>query len=579
MPPTLRHRLGLLLVAAPLGLQALFVYALGVNTLLGDEFLYTGFIREVLEGRSWLHWLWAQHNEHRVIPMKLAMALLAPWTRWSTVAEMYVSVALAGLVVWGLWRLDREHGGGDLVLFAPAAWLVCSLAQFHNMLYGMMMCHYFTLVGVVWALVFLSRRGSAALTAAVFCGLLAELSIANGLLVWPAGLALLLVRGEPRARTLSWSAASLVASAVYFYHFRLPATTPMPALDPLSLYRLASYAVATLGAPLGAGSIDWCRAAGLAAIFLTGVAVWRWRRGGGEALRQGAPWGALILFSLLSCAMIAVGRVSYTVPPFESRYIAYSSFVWIGLWLALTTRPGSAPEVKASGSWRAGLAALLIPGLLAADLWGFREARHWTSLLRRERFLLQTFDTQPDEALGSFYSIVSVPELRERMGFLRTAGLGPFSEPPDLLLLTRWREGSAAAEVLPGRPLEQRFTCPVATLWEAGIVTTTFGRHNAGTLDLSLWDGTRRLGRRTVPAASLVDWAWLSLPLAAPLARCQGRELTLRLESADASPGNAVSAYTYPAHVSGEIMQAGVPAFAGRSLGLELNAFHFGVLE
>ncbi|HEX3529645.1 MAG TPA: hypothetical protein VH988_21510 [Thermoanaerobaculia bacterium] len=96
MHPTLRYRLGLLLVAAPLGLQALIVYALGVNTLLGDEFLYSDFIREILEGRSWLHWLWVQHNEHRVIPMKLVMALLAPWTRWSTVAEMYVSVVLAG---------------------------------------------------------------------------------------------------------------------------------------------------------------------------------------------------------------------------------------------------------------------------------------------------------------------------------------------------------------------------------------------------------------------------------------------------------------------------------------------------
>jgi len=44
------------LVAAPLGLQALIVYALGVNTLLGDEFLYIDFLREVLEGKSWLHW-------------------------------------------------------------------------------------------------------------------------------------------------------------------------------------------------------------------------------------------------------------------------------------------------------------------------------------------------------------------------------------------------------------------------------------------------------------------------------------------------------------------------------------------
>lgn len=53
--------------------------------------------------------------------------------------------------------------------------------------------------------------------------------------------------------------------------------------------------------------------------------------------------------------------------------------------------------------WRAAAAALLIPGLLAANLWGFRAARQWRSARLQEKFLLQTSEMQPDEALAGLY--------------------------------------------------------------------------------------------------------------------------------------------------------------------------------
>ena len=253
-PESLRSRLALTLALAPLGLQALAVHLFGVNTLVWDEFYYVDFIRQVRAGENWLAWLWRQHNEHRVIPMKLAMAPLAMLTRWNTKAEMYLSVLLAGLLVLGLWRLYRRAGGESLLLFAPVPWLVCSLSQFQNMLFGMMMCHYFTLLGVVWAFVFLDRRSGGGLAAAVLCGTAASYSIANGLLVWPVGLLLLLVLGARRALVLSWGVASVVVTALYFYHFGIPAGSQHISHDLQGLYRIASFGVASLGAPLGAGS-------------------------------------------------------------------------------------------------------------------------------------------------------------------------------------------------------------------------------------------------------------------------------------------------------------------------------------
>jgi hypothetical protein len=122
--PQLRRRLGLILTAAPVAIQALVVALLSVNTILWDEFYYVDMARDLLAGRSWWHWLPMQHNEHRLLPTKLVMAPVMVFFNWDTRVEMYVSVVLAGLAVLGLWRLYRRLGGSDLLLFAPVAWIV-----------------------------------------------------------------------------------------------------------------------------------------------------------------------------------------------------------------------------------------------------------------------------------------------------------------------------------------------------------------------------------------------------------------------------------------------------------------------
>jgi hypothetical protein len=506
--------------------------------------------------------------------MKLAMAPLALATHWNTKAEMYLSVLLAGLGILGLWRLYRRAGGDSLLLFAPVAWLTCSLSQFQNMLYGMMICHYFTLLGFVWGLVFLAAGSAGGLAAAIVCGALASYSIANGLLIWPVGLLFLLVRGARRSLTVAWTVASLVLGAAYFYRFKLPEGTQTAAHDLPGLYRFASYAAAALGAPLGAGSVDWSRAAGLAVALAVVAIVWRWTRRGLPTVREEALPAALILFALLSCAMIAFGRVASGTPPLESRYIVYSSLAWVGVYMLATLWSRRAePDGRA---WLAGVLALLLPGLLAAEVFGLRQCKGWEILRLRERFLLQTADAQPDEALAGLYF---VPEIRRMVPYLRANRLGPFAEPQDLLFLVRWREGESAGEILPDRPLEQSFVCNVDTLYEAGGVISTFGRPNRSNLSASLWEGSRQLGARAVPLAGLANSSWVSLAPAEPLRGCRGRTLTLRFTTADATPGNAASVWTYPAYYPGELRQAGRPILPGRALGLEINAYHSGVLE
>lgn len=568
-----RQRAALALVLTPLFLPFLLIATLGVEMLLWDEFLYADFVRAVREGGDWLPWLWTQHNEHRVVAMKLVMIPNALFLHWSRVAEMYASAVLCALVVLGLWRLYRRAGGSDLLLFAPLAWLACSLSQYENLLYGMMTCHWFTVLGIVWALVCLDRPGIGGFAAAVFFGVLASFSILNGFLIWPVGLFLLLARGRWRSAA-AWLAAGGAAVALFLIGFHMPGGRPPLGLSPTAIAKTGLYALVSLGAPLAAGSVAWgFVVGGLLAVLAVAAAFGWWRNGWGR-LREEALPAALFLFGLLSCAMVAVGRAAMSIPALQPRYIAYSSLAVAGGYLLLCQRLWRRGEAPGASPWFVAVLALLGIGLAAANLHGLDQARDWRLARLRERFLLQTFDHQADADLRGLYD---VPVLRQKAPYLRDERLGPFARPQDLLLLVRWQEGTALGEILPGRPVEQTLVCPVAELHDVAVPFATYGRANTSQVVLTVESGGRRLAARTLSSAGLADSAWVQVPLDEPLRGCRGRTIRIRAESPDAVTGNAVTLWTYPPYYQGALRQGSDPV-PGRSLGLSLNGFHLGVL-
>jgi hypothetical protein len=420
----IRPGLALTLVAMPLAIQFLAVRLLGINVLVWDEWYYVDLIRQARAGENWLPWLLRQHNEHRVLPMKLAMVPLAQLTRWNMVAEMYLSAVLAGLIIYGLWKIYRRSVGHDLLLFAPVAWLVCSLAQYENMLYGMMMCFYFTVLGVVWALVFLAWRSLGGVLLAILCGFMASFSILNGFVVWPVGLLLLLVWRDRPWRIALWAAGGLGSALLYFRDFQIAPNTHPVSLNLEGLYRVARFTVTALGAPLGAGGVPWSAVLGLVLLALICAVLARWRKEGRERVQKEALPAALVLFALLSCAVIAVGRASDLSGAVVSRYIAFSSLGIAGVYLLVVRDIGDRPLL--SHPPFVAVMALLVPGLLAANVYGLHQARQWSALQQQNKLLLQTFDQQPDTALAR---LCFVSEVRTKAPYLRAERLVSFAEP------------------------------------------------------------------------------------------------------------------------------------------------------
>jgi hypothetical protein len=81
---------------------------------------------------------WTQHNEHRCAVPRIIMFALGLLTRWNTVAEMYIIQFLLATVLFVFLYVFLMECRSDnrFWLMVPLAYLVFSLRQNENMLWG-----------------------------------------------------------------------------------------------------------------------------------------------------------------------------------------------------------------------------------------------------------------------------------------------------------------------------------------------------------------------------------------------------------------------------------------------------------
>ena len=561
-----RQAIGLALTLTPLLVQALAVRFLAVQAPLGEEVLSTVFIRAFREGGPWARLIWAWHNEHRIATTNLTIVLLDPLVGLDAKAQMCVSVVLTALTLLGLWRLYQSAGGAELLFFAPAAWVLCSLSLHETMLTGMLMCFYYTAAGVVWSLVFLSRRGALSLGLACGCAVVATCSLLNGVLVWPVGLLLLIFRRASWKSIFAWCVTAAVTLRIFFVGWPLPSAVGQQGLADVP--RIVLGALSSLGAPLAAGSVAWSRAIGaLLALATTVMAIQVLRSSGADRIRQAAPLVGLMCFAVLTALTIGAGRVDLN--PLQSRYAVFPTLGLAAAYLLAARDVVSvAPWASANRGFVAAVAVLL-PGLVAANLAGFHEAEgvRATRLVMQSR--LQTFEHQADADLGH-------PWVKLWIGsYMRARRFSPFSEPLHLLL-PRSDETPTPGPVLTGGSAELELACPVDVLYDVAVPLSVEGVPDGSTVELSLWHETRRLALLELPLTSLAKGyaGWVKLEPTEPLRECKGGRLRVRIDST-APESTQLTLWTYAPYHDGRLRQGQRQLAPGRSLGLLVNHFHF----
>src|SRR5207244_2114396 len=162
---------------------------------------------------------------------------------------------------------------------------------------------------------------------ATLAGLAATFSWAPGLLLWPIG-ALQLIRD--RRRLLAWCGAGAISIGWFFIGYQFfPAHGDAAGWFSAPLERISLLLVG-LGTPV-AVSLPGARLLGGAALAAFGAMVFLMLRG---RIRLG-PGPSLALLALLSCILVAGGRISYgAAGVFNSRYAVFAGLFFIGAWMA-----------------------------------------------------------------------------------------------------------------------------------------------------------------------------------------------------------------------------------------------------
>jgi hypothetical protein len=229
-----------LLLALPIVLFGLVWYRYAINIPKWDDhalraFLYYFDQEPTLTGK--IYQLFKQHNEHRIVYDRIITAL-----DYQLVGKLnYVHLMLVGnlslvgllAVFMAALRNSRQDVSAFqwVVYSVPVAWLLFNLSQWENMYWGMAALQNFSVVlWVIAALYFLSYTRHWKL--AFVAGVLATLTSGNGMMVWPLGAMILLLRWPayfPKANKkrsyqplLGWVIGAIVVVGLYFTGFEKP---------------------------------------------------------------------------------------------------------------------------------------------------------------------------------------------------------------------------------------------------------------------------------------------------------------------------------------------------------------------
>jgi hypothetical protein len=367
----------LLLCLTPVFLAANFIWRFGVDLPSWDQWELVPLLRSLNDGRLTFHELFGQHNEHRIFFPRVLMLVLATLTRWDTRAEMWAGWALLVATLVGLALGYRRAFGWTRQaqwLFAPLPWLVFTLNQSHNLIWGWQVQIFLAAATFVWSMVALERGSWRWFCVSVLLGLISSQSFAAGLCVWPAGLLLVALGSEElarkRARLAAWVASSAMAVAVYFYGYSQPPGHPDTAAAVKHPGLALRFFLAGMGGSLAGPSEGTLSTAMGFCVIATLVAVAVLSRSS-LVDRARVRFGlALGLFSACTCAMTTVGRLGFASGPEDvgaaiaSRYTTLTVLGVVGAYLcALSIRRPTLRSALAGGM----LSLVLVGTFLALD--------------------------------------------------------------------------------------------------------------------------------------------------------------------------------------------------------------------
>lgn len=305
------------------------------------------------QDRGVLSWqdLWKSNNEHRVPVPLVVILVIGRLTRFNVRAQMGTSMLAIFASCGGAFYAARRLAVQLRVSAIPALGLVAafllSRAQWSNILWGWQITLTFGAAFGFATLLIIAPVGTATTvswkrwTFALLAALLCQYSFASGLLIWPIGLGLIVLRAGDDKWKMAALWTSIGSASTYIYVQGLERAGGTSAV---SVWKTIDYALTQLGGTFalrgwecaGGGTLrcrpihdESMRAGAVGVVALVAVSIYLMR------IRRFTESSGLIgwaVWATLSALLTGIGRASLgTEQALASRYVTLSSPLWATL--------------------------------------------------------------------------------------------------------------------------------------------------------------------------------------------------------------------------------------------------------
>jgi len=408
-----KEMITLLLLLLPIIIVLFYIFVFGRTVLFWDEWGMVPTIDHFLNGDIPWQEFFGQVNEHVMFFPKLAIVGIALMTGYNTVAEMYFSCLILVIISTLVLTLHIRNFGktpDSLILFIPVVWLLWSLRQWENFLFGFQLNFFLCILGFVLSVVLLDRSQDISLSflGALGGAVITSFSVLNGLLIWPVGILQILLQKKGKNMLLSWVLSSLVIIFLYFHTWTRPGTLPPISFisdDPVTAIK---YFFAIVGSPVSSG--PWADILILYAV-LVGIFIVLSTIAGialtvkYDLVKENSPWLSLLLFSFGTALMTTIGRSGLGIAQaLSSRYVTFMIPGIIGLYLlCVSLYRFNGPVLSPSGWMLKGIACILLVGVFLGMIEGMALGMKIASDREKMTCTLMNYHSASDDALTALH--------------------------------------------------------------------------------------------------------------------------------------------------------------------------------
>jgi hypothetical protein len=428
----------------PFGAAVFYVHLFGVNVFFADEWRFVPLVQKLDSGTLTIGDLLAHHYQHIYFFPWTVMLLLGTLTGYDTVPLMYlvqICFLVTSVVLFFAFKGDLKHRLPlSIILFAPIPFLVFSFRHFENMLWGNQISFAFSQTFAVLALYlnYVSQNKDfgklfsllSLSVLALVSATVASFSAVQGLLVWPAGLFLILIGPLKRSvKNILLGAWGLIGLGEWIFYF----------VEDVNFKTSTSFSSYVLGHPvtglnyfltLLGGSLFWqddlALGGGLLLVcFVVSGLVLIIKNG---RMKEDSFWGALLLFSLLSVMAITVGRSGLSdqlwVKAIQSRYAVFSILTVVSIY-AIFVKLAWEIRSRVTIAFLIVLLGLVLPSIPTSYLLGLNHGEATKAYREETQRILLNYKSQPDELpkLG-----VRPKDIKPYLPFLERRNYNVFAE-------------------------------------------------------------------------------------------------------------------------------------------------------